>query len=362
VSILRRGDTWHFDFVIKGERYRGTTHLRATTKKPPAAVVKHVADLRQRAVLGTLDRPTETLATVADKWFAARKAGTKSEVTCAYHLETMLRIMGRDTPIGAIDEAAIVEGIQKRRLDIVHSRRKGSKRAPTNSTINRDLIDTTLRPMIRYAKKVLKVEVNDIEWGEVRLPEPKERIRTFSVEELQAWRRALPEHFHPVFDFFAVYGARLTEAFFPPENVDVAAGRVTLKDRKNGKDHTLPLLPEDAAAMASRVGRARAAKLPTVWFREARGGKLVPITRRGFQDASRRALQAAGITDARPAHDLRHHAATEALRRSGNLAVVKQLLGHDNIASTMRYAHVSDADVLMALGHIIPTQDKRKRK
>lgn len=31
--------------------------------------------------------------------------------------------------------------------------------------------------------------------------------------------------------------------------------------------------------------------------------------------------------------------------------MVKQLLGHESITSTARYAHVSDADVLAALGH-----------
>jgi integrase len=364
VSILRRGDTWHFDFVVKGDRHRGTTGVRATTKKPPAEVVAWVAEKRKAAVLGASNRPQTayTLEYVADLWFAARKAGTKSEVTCAYHLETMLRIMGRDTLITAIDELAIIQGIQKRRLDVVHAHRKGARKAPTNSTITRDLIDTTLRPMLRYAKKVLKLQVQDVEWSEVRLPEPRERLRSFTADEIKAWRDALPADFRPVFDFVSVYGARLAEAFFPPENVDVAAGRVTLKDRKNGKDHTLPLLPADASAMAARVSRAKAAGLTTVWFREVKAGGLAPITRRGFQDASRRALQAIGLADVRPVHDLRHHAATEALRRSGNLAVVKQLLGHDDITSTMRYAHTADADVLAALGHKPTTQNAAKAK
>ena len=132
--------------------------------------------------------------------------------------------------------------------------------------------------------------MHDIEWREVRLTEPKERTRTFSAEELAAWRKHLPEVYLPLFDFFATYGIRLTEAFFDPANVDVAAGRVTLKDRKNGKDHTLPLLPADASAMAARVGRARAAKLKTVWFRELKGGALKGLTWRGFQQASKTAL------------------------------------------------------------------------
>lgn len=354
MSIYARGDTWHYDFVLKGVRHRGSTHVRAKTKKPPAEVVKHVAKLREQAALGGSPREVETIRSAAYKWFSARRAGSKGAKSNAYHLEIMLRIMGPDTLITEVDEAAIVEGIQKRRLEIIHPKRKSSKTAPTNSTINRDLIDSSLRPILRYAKRVLKQPVHEIEWREVRLTEPKERTRTFSEAELSAWRANLPEAYLPLFDFFATYGVRLTEAFFDPSQVDVAAGRVTLRDRKNGKDHTLPLLPADATAMAARVGRAHAAGLTTVWFRELKGGVIKGITRRGFQQASKTALDRAGIVDARPAHDLRHHAATTALRRSGNLAVVKQLLGHDNIASTMRYAHVGDADVLAALGHESP--------
>lgn len=362
MSIYARGDTWHYDFVLKGQRYRGSTHVRAKTKKPTSEVIKYVARLREQAALGGSPREIETIRSAAYKWFSARRAGSKGAKSNAYHLEIMLRIMGPDTPITDVDEAAIVDGIQRRRLEIVHPQRKSSKSAPTNGTINRDLIDSSLRPILRYAKRVLKQPVHDIEWREVRLTEPKERTRTFSEAELSAWRKSLPEAYLPLFDFFATYGVRLTEAFFDPSQVDVDAGRVTLRNRKNGKDHTLPLLPDDAAAMAARVGRAQAAGLTTVWFRELKGGALRAITRRGFQQASKTALDRAGIADARPAHDLRHHAATVALRRSGNLAVVKQLLGHDNIASTMRYAHVNDADVLAALGHEIPHMPQKERR
>ena len=41
-------------------------------------------------------------------------------------------------------------------------------------------------------------------------------------------------------------------------------------------------------------------------------------------------------------HDLRHSFATEAVRRGIPLPVVSNLLGHSNIAMTMRYAHICD--------------------
>ena len=59
----------------------------------------------------------------------------------------------------------------------------------------------------------------------------------------------------------------------------------------------------------------------------------------------------AGIPDVR-LHDLRHSFASEAVRRGIPLPVVSKLLGHTNITMTMRYAHVSNADVEAAAERI----------
>lgn len=86
-------------------------------------------------------------------------------------------------------------------------------------------------------------------------------------------------------------------------------------------------------------------------------GSLRPIHWRGFQSASDLALDRAGI-NARPAHDARHHAGTMLLRLSkGDLASVKELLGHEAIQSTMRYAHTSRDDLRTALRHAYATPE-----
>lgn len=50
------------------------------------------------------------------------------------------------------------------------------------------------------------------------------------------------------------------------------------------------------------------------------------------------------------------------MKGTGNLAAVKRMLGHENIASTMRYAHVDDEDVLSALRHTYGTEKPKARK
>jgi hypothetical protein len=345
MAVYRRGDVWWFDFTVNGHRYRASTQQRSKT-----AAKKVEERERERAKLGEV-REALTIHECADRWFAARGATKRSAQTTAQRIVIMLRCVGAGTLVPNIDAPAIEEAIQRRRVEPT---RQG--KVPTNTTVNRDLIDTTLRPILRYAKQNLGQSVQDIDWKALRLPEPPGRERRFTDAEVAAWRAELPEWHRAVYDFAKRYGVRLREAFFPPDSVDVASGRIFVRKRKNGREHTIRLLPDDRSDIAARVGRARAAGLPTVWFKEGPEG-LEPIHWRGFQSASRTALDRAGILDAKPVHDLRHHAGTTLMRKTGNLAAVKRLLGHENIQSTMRYVHADDDDVFDALWHAYGTEE-----
>jgi integrase len=350
--LYKRGDVWHYDFTVKGERYRGSTGFK---KKADATEFE---DQQRRSIkLGTSSsRAVATLGQAADQYFASRASHLKSATTVAQRIKIMLRHLGRDTPVNQIGPREIEAAIIARRVEPT---RQG--KLPTAGTVNRDLIDTTLRPILGYAGEIMEEPVRKIKWAKLRMQEPQGRTRSFGAEELAAWREALPEWHRPIFDFVARYGLRLGEVFFPPSAVDVAAAEIRLADTKNGRDHTIPLLPEDVPAMASRKARAQLAKLDTVWFRDE-GGELTPIHWRAFQSASRAALAAAGIADAKPAHDLRHHAATALLRSTGNLKLVQDLLNHQSVTSSARYAHTSKGDLREGLRHAHATKDGASRE
>lgn len=336
MSVYKRGDVWWFDFTARdGVRHRGSTKQRGK-----AAALRVEARERERAELGEVSRPIPTLKEAADAWFASKVEGRKSAKTVAIRVEIALRAIGPDVLVSTIDTPDIENAIQARRVEAT---RHG--KAPANATVNRDLVDTTLRPILRYCRTILKVPVQEIDWRGLRLVEPKGRSRTFTLDELMAWRGALPEHHRPVFDFIAAYGVRLGEAFFPLDSFDPDTGVITIRERKNGLPHAIRLLPDQAMDLTARLGRARDAGLDTVWFHETKRG-LRAITPRGFQSASRAALEATRTADARPVHDLRHHAASAFLRLPGaSLKHVQRLLGHESITSTARYAHVSTDDV-----------------
>ena len=355
MSVYKRGDVWYADFTVDGRRYRLATGQHS---KPAAA--RKEGRLRAQASDGTLDSElggvpaTRTLKQVASLWFASRIADKKSASTYAIRLDIALRLMGEETPIDAIDTPQIEEAINLRR----HEKTRQGK-LPAPATVNRDLIDMTMRPILRYAKRTLKIPgLPDIEWKDVRLREPTERTRSYTTTEMDDYAAALPIWYVELRDFYGRYGLRLKEAFFAPSAVDTRDWTVTImrQHRKNRRAHTFPLIGEDIPRIAARLSRAAAAALEVIWYRETAKG-LVALSPRGFQAASRKALDKANIPDARAVHDLRHHAATQLLRGTGNLKLVQHLLGHENIASTGRYAHVYMDDLRTGLGHTYGTDE-----
>jgi integrase len=91
-----------------------------------------------------------------------------------------------------------------------------------------------------------------------------------------------------------------------------------------------------------------------------RKGECRPVTYSGLAKAMALSVKRAGIRDFR-FHDLRHSAATRLLRTSGNLNIVKRMLRHENIQTTVKYAHSQHDDVLAAMeatatAHRVPTK------
>ena len=70
-----------------------------------------------------------------------------------------------------------------------------------------------------------------------------------------------------------------------------------------------------------------------------------------LQKAWRHVRKRAGLEDVK-IHDLRHTFASHAVMGGTPLAIVSKLLGHSQIATTMRYAHLADAELLEATNNV----------
>ena len=347
-----KGRFFHYDFVYQRRRYSGSTG--ATTR----AKAERVEEARRLAAArGELDRPKRaipTLGQAATTWWLS-KAHLKTAAELQRRADDACGLVGRDKPVNEVTFSDLRLAIQKRRGQLT-----ASKRPPANATVNRDLI-ATLRPIIALADELLNDGKGDptpfptIKWGKLRLPEPRPQPRGLTGVDLAQLVEALPPALQDFARFQARYGCRLAEMFFPLADLDLDAGRVTLRCRKGGDAHVIPLLPEDVAMLATRVGRARAAKIDSPWFREPAPGRLVALSYPTANTARRLAMTTTGLRERkgmRGSHNLRHTAGMDMLRATGNLRAAQRLLGHASIQSTLVYAHVLEDDLRQALAQV----------
>lgn len=339
----KTGRYWQYDFQQNKRRFYGSTGQ--TDRRRAAEVEK---DLKQKAKLGTLNQVDDlTLDLAAQRWWEEVGQHMRSAAKLEPELARAIKWVGPNLRLTEITTGVLATAIAKRRAQTT---RYG--KLPSPLTVNRE-IKANLRRILNHAAGVWEVQgLPRIAWRKLHLAEPKPKIRgDFTAAQIDATVEALPMHWRDFARFAARYGLRLGEMFFAPDAVDVENGRLLLEGRKADDDHGLPLLADDAAMLAARVGRARAAQLDTVWFRELKGGKLKALTYYGASSAIRAAFVDSGLRQAKGArvHDLRHHAGTQILRASKNLKVAQRLLGHASIATTMRYAHALDDDVRAGL-------------
>jgi len=130
------------------------------------------------------------------------------------------------------------------------------------------------------------------------------------------------------------------------EDADVRAGRVRVTG-KGRKERQVPLtepardeleryLNEARPMLLSRAGDGNAPGLSAVFLNQ-RGRRLNPRSVRASLD---RLLRGEGRSPVGP-HALRHSFATHLLDNGADLRIVQELLGHESLATTQIYTHVS---------------------
>jgi site-specific recombinase XerD len=77
-------------------------------------------------------------------------------------------------------------------------------------------------------------------------------------------------------------------------------------------------------------------------FATRTGGRMMP---QWIVYELRRLSKRAGLSWPVSPHKLRHYFATEFLRREKNLEALRQILGHTNLKTTLRYLHLSGVDI-----------------
>ena len=137
-----------------------------------------------------------------------------------------------------------------------------------------------------------------------------------------------------------LYGAGLPVAELCTLNIGSLQPNSTVRViGKGNKERIVPYgVPATRALMRYLAVRSALTKKPTrALFLGVRGGRLDP---RSLRDVVYRVAAQAGVPEISP-HDLRHSAATHLLEGGSDLRTVQEILGHNSLATTQRYTHVS---------------------
>ena len=209
------------------------------------------------------------------------------------------------------------------------------------STCNRLL--ARLKATLSYATEI---EVPGFDKNPARgyrqFKEPPHKDRYLTPEEAERLLIAVQASESPFLQFIVPFllltGARKSEVLNAQwQDIDWSAKRWTIPMTKNGKPRHVPLSAGALSTLKMAQNKAQALGLSSYYIFPN------PVTAQPYTsiyypwDVAR---TNAGLKDVRM-HDLRHSFASALVNRGMTLYDVKEVLGHSNITTTQRYAHLS---------------------
>ncbi|MCP1915704.1 integrase [Bradyrhizobium elkanii] len=372
MSVYRdkRSPYYQFDFQHAGHRFHGST--KCTTRRD--AEKFEAAELEKaKALVKATRRAKASLAIddVADRlWTDSAQYDAEPKAT-ETNLARLITYFGKEKWLTDIDHAAAKEMVAWRRGHRVSRRGKRTKEQEqalplvSNATVNRSATKV-LQRLFTFAKAEGVVFDNEPKWDELLLPEPEERVRELKIAESDALDSSMRDDYGPFFDFVRASGMRLKECVtLRWTEVDFGAKQI-VRLGKGGRRVVFPITPAVREILFplqgqhpdfvftyvavygnKRLGRAR--------------GQRYPLTYNGAKTAWQRLRALSGVADFR-FHDFRHDFGSKLLRESGNLKLVQKALNHRDIKSTLRYAHVLDEDVAVAVERLAKSRKKSRNK
>lgn len=349
MSVYKRNGKWHFDFKRKRVRFSGPIEDCNSRRAAEAFERQKKSEADQKLAAARESRAGPMTVTAAFDRFWSEVG---NHYTGTYRTTVWTGLAWLMAELGA---KTLLRDIGPSRISDAVARRRGQDVKP--ATVNRTVTEILRRIFIR-AKKRWQQDVPDIDWADMMLDEPKERVRELRDHEEIAVFKNMRKDYLPIFAFYLAYGVRLSEAVgLRWRDIDWTAKTISILG-KGDKVRVIPLTSEGIAILAPLQGHHpefvftyvgdRTRKNPRSGKTIARGQRY-PMTASGVKSTWRRyGGSEAGLVDFR-LHDIRHTTATRLLRETGNLRLVQKLLGHEEISTTIKYAHANDEDLRAGL-------------
>jgi integrase len=313
--------SYGYHAMIAGQRVRCVPAEWSTEAEALEALNRRLAD----AAAGRTPKPAAeaTLGALAEEYLRYKTARGKRSLHEDRRIidKRLLPEFGATRPVRQLTAGMIARYEQRRAGEV------GA------CTVCNEL--TVLRHMLRLGRRWEYLDaVPEIEMP--KKPEPRQRyLEPAEIERLlAACARSKNHHLGTIVTVVLNTGMRLGEVMgLAWERVDLASARLTLYRTKSGKPRGVPMNRDVYDALvalepdaARRVGPLFARRDGTAWgqIRNAFATAMDRAEVRGFRF-----------------HDLRHTFASHYMMRGGSLYDLKDILGHADIAMTMRYAHLS---------------------
>lgn len=148
-------------------------------------------------------------------------------------------------------------------------------------------------------------------------------------------------------------GLRRGEAFkLTWRDIDLENKTILLRDPKGKQDVTLPL-----ASFAVRTFKRIPRTESEFVFPGKSGGQRTDFKRPWYK-----IREAAGIPKNFRLHDLRHNFATKLVSHGVDLYAVSKLLGHKDVKTTQRYAHLADKALRESVNRLDEAMDRKAKQ
>lgn len=293
------------------------------------------------------DDECSTLKQLLDKVYALHWAGQKSEDTALKNAQDCVDYLGEGRALADVTTGAI-DGMVKAFMD----------KKLSNATINRKL--AALSKMLKFAQQRGWVKTTP---HIARRKESEHRLRWVTEEEeakmLQWFNLRGKGEFADLFAFLLDTGLRLAEAVGSDDGkqpglawANVRKGWVDVKVSKNGKPRSIPMTPRVCAILTNRR-KAAPKDMEKVWH----------DTDYWSVEYHWRAMrESLGLDHDEQfvVHILRHTFCSRLVQRGVRLEVVKELAGHKDLKTTMRYAHLCPTNLVEAVAVLAPELEEVK--
>lgn len=323
------------DIWIDGRKFPRSTG-ETTRRKAEKRAVELEAELRSE--LARRYEPL-TLDTAAGRYWTEHAGALPSASSVKYHIMRLLEIIGRDLQLAELSNKHVHEYV-------VHRSRMGV----TTGTINREL--DVLQSIYNMARDRWEHPVRPLRWRDHRFPPSDKQVEPLTIEEAREAVRLAATRNEDVADGIelSIYtGMRQNELeTLVPCRVDLAE-RIAIvlakrKARQAYRERPVFLNTPAVALLAERIKPGMDPDQPL--FRLTNARKIWEWVRVQI-----------GRPDVRW-HDLRHTHGT-LLGDKTDVRVIKDSLGHTNIATSLRYVRKRNAQVLAAV-ETIPSLRERK--